>query len=386
MLISCVIEEKLEVKTSQCRYLFHIFITMFLNRAVKIVGRVFEMLTKPKKLQRGDKVATISPSFGGAGEPDLHWRYKQGVERLESVFGLVVVPMPNSLKRADYLYDHPEARAADLMCAFKDPSIKAVIANIGGDDSIRLLPYIDFEVIRDNPKIILGYSDVTISHLFCHKAGLSSFYGPAVLTDFAENVEMFPYTVEMIKRTLFSSEVIGEVKPATEWTSEYLPWEEGETKHQRRSTQVNDGIEVLQGDGVVSGRLFGGSIEALEHAKGTILWPDEEYWNDRILFFETSEEKPEPRLIRSWLRNYAAQGILHRINGIIFGKPQDEAYYEEYKEAITSVMKEQRLDTLPILFNLNFGHTEPKFLLPYGALAEINTKNKSFSILEGGVQ
>src|SRR5699024_9237052 len=119
-------------------------------------------------------------------ESELRWRYEQGVQRLETVFGLHVVSMPRSLKGEDYLYEHPEARAADLMEAFQDDSIKGIIANIGGDDSIRLLPYIDFDVIRNNPKIFMGYSDITISHLFCHKAGLSSFYGPAVLTDFAE--------------------------------------------------------------------------------------------------------------------------------------------------------------------------------------------------------
>ncbi len=164
------------------------------------------MLKKPKKLQPGDKIATVSPSWGGAGEPELRWRYEQGVKRLEDVFGLEVVPMPNSLKGSDYLHENPRARAEDLMTAFKDKSIKGIIANIGGDDSIRLLPYINFDVIRENPKPFMGYSDVTVSHLFCYKAGISSFYGPAILTDFAENVEMDPYTVEMLNRTLFSNE------------------------------------------------------------------------------------------------------------------------------------------------------------------------------------
>uniref|UniRef100_UPI0026ECB3B8 LD-carboxypeptidase n=1 Tax=Sporosarcina ureae TaxID=1571 RepID=UPI0026ECB3B8 len=164
------------------------------------------MLKKPKKLKRGDTVATVSPSWGGAGEPEIKWRYEQGVKRLEEVFGLNVIPMPNSLKGGDYLYENPKARAEDLMTAFSDHTIKAIFANIGGEDSIRLLPYIDFAVIQNNPKIFSGYSDVTISHLFCHKAGISSFYGPAILTDFAENVEMDPYTIEMVNRTLFSNE------------------------------------------------------------------------------------------------------------------------------------------------------------------------------------
>src|SRR5699024_7342219 len=114
-------------------------------------------------------------------------------------------------KGEDFLYEHPQARAEDLMTAFKDKSIKGIIANIGGEESIRLLPYIDFDVIRHNPKIFMGYSDVTVSHFICYKAGISSFYGPAILTDFAENIAMDPYTIEMINRILFSSEVIGDI-------------------------------------------------------------------------------------------------------------------------------------------------------------------------------
>lgn len=343
------------------------------------------MLIKPKKLKRGDKIATVSPSSGGAGDPALRWRYEQGVSRLESVFGLEVIPMPNSLKGSDYLYEYPEARAEDLMTAFADENSKGIIANIGGEDSIRLLPFIDFNVIHNNPKIFMGYSDVTISHLFCLKAGLSSFYGPAILTDFAENVEMDPYTIDMLQRTLFSDDIIGEMKPASEWTSEYLEWDVA-NKNKRRNMQENKGYEVLQGTGIVEGRLIGGCFSVLEFAKGTELWPEREHWQDCILFFETSEDKPNPNLIKYWLRNYAAQGILQTAKGIIFGKPQDEKYYESYKEVILQVMKEYGLEALPILYNMNFGHTEPKFVLPYGALAEINCNEATFSIIESGVE
>lgn len=283
------------------------------------------MLIKPKKLQPGDKVATVSPSWGGAGDPDICWRYEQGVERLERVFGLQVVPMPNSLKGPDYLYKHPEARAEDLMTAFRSPDIKAIFANIGGEDSIRLLPFIDFDVIRNNPKIFMGYSDTTIPHLFCLKAGISSFYGPSILVDFAENIEMHPYTVDKIKRTLFSNAMIGDIEPAKEWTSDHVLWIE-ENKYRKRVMRPNSGYEVLQGSGIVQGRLIGGCIEVLEFAKGTDIWPEDQYWNESILFFETSEEKTEPTYIRYWLRNYAAQGILHKVKGMIFGKPYDEKY------------------------------------------------------------
>ncbi|SDJ83941.1 S66 family peptidase [Sediminibacillus albus] len=343
------------------------------------------MLIKPEKLQAGDRIATVSPSWGGAGDPELRWRYQQGVKRLEEIFGLEVVAMPNSLKGTDYLYNHPEARAEDLHTAFRDKSVKAIVANIGGEDSIRLLPYIDFEVIRANPKIFMGYSDVTISHLFCHKAGVSSFYGPAILTDFAENVEMDSYTVEMVNRTFFSSEPIGKIQPAKQWTSQFVEWTE-ENKQKRRKMQPNGGYEILQGKGTVRGQLIGGCIEVLEFAKQTVLWPEDSYWDNSIIFFETSEEQPEPDFIKYWLRNYAAQGILSKANGIVFGKPKDEKYYQAYKTQITQVMQEYALTDVPILYNMNFGHTEPKFILPYGATAEINCETGSFSIVDSGVQ
>ena len=103
-------------------------------------------------------------------------------------------------------------------------------------------------------------------------------------------------------------------------------------------------------------------------------------------FLKTSEDKPEPNLIKYWLRNYAAQGILQVAKATIFGKPQDEKYYESYKEVIQLVMKEYDLEDLPILYNMNFGHTEPTFVLPYGVIAEINCDKATFSILESGVE
>lgn len=342
------------------------------------------MLIKPQKLQPGDKVATISLSWGGAGDEELRWRYEQGVQRLEQIFGLEVVPTPHSLKGSEFIYENPRARAEDLMNAFKDPSIKAIFSNIGGDDSIRLLPYIDFNVIRNHPKIFIGYSDTTITHLICLKAGISSFYGPAIMVDFAENVEMDAYTIEMVKRSLFSNEPIGEIQQPKEWTSEFLEWLE-KNKEIKRKLQPNHGIEVLQGSGTVQGRLIGGCFSVLEFAKGTEIWPEPAAWENSILFFETSEEKPHPELITYWLRNYAAQGILQKANGLIFAKPQDEAYYEEYKESILTVLKEYQLTDLPVLYNLTFGHTEPKFIVPYGAMAEIDVDKRKFSILENGV-
>ena len=158
-------------------------------------------LKKPSKLKPGDKIALVSLSWGGAGDEDILWRYKQGKERLQKVFGLEAIEMKYTLAGTDYIYNHPEKRAEDLMNAFQDNSIKGIIACIGGIESIRMLPYIDFDIINKNPKVFMGYSDTTTTHLFCYRAGISSIYGPTLLVDFAENVSMSQYTVEHVYYT-----------------------------------------------------------------------------------------------------------------------------------------------------------------------------------------
>lgn len=342
-------------------------------------------LVKPPKLNRGDKVATVSLSWGGAGDSDVIWRYNVGKKRLQEEFGLNVVEMEHTLKGSEYVYKHPEKRAEDLMRAFEDKTIKAVFSCIGGYESVRMLPYIDLDVLRKNPKIFMGYSDTTITHMICYKAGLSSFYGPSILAEFAENMEMFDYTKHWIEKVLFTNECIGPIDSSPVWTSEYLPWEE-KNKDIKRKVQSNTGYEVLQGHGVARGRLLGGCIEVLEMIKGTKIWPSDDEWQNAILFFETSEDKPIPQYVEYWLRNYGSQGILHKINGIIFGKPYDNLYYEEYKKVIHKVVSEElKLFDLPVLYNMNFGHTAPMTVLPYGAKAEIDCDHTTFSITESGV-
>jgi len=342
-------------------------------------------LIKPQKLNPGDKVATVSLSWGGAGDKELLWRYMAGKKRLEEEFGLRVVEMPNTLKGSDYIYAHPEKRASDLMEAFGDKSIKAVFSCIGGDESVRLLPYVNYDIIRENPKIFIGYSDTTVAHMICYKAGLSSFYGPCVLMELAENVEMHDYTRHWLRKVLFASSPIGKIEASPVWTSEYLEWEEKNWLI-RREMKTGTGYELLQGSGAARGRLIGGCIEVLEMLKGTELWPSADSWKDSILFFETSEDKPDPAYFEYWLRNYGSQGIFDIAKGIILGKPYDNKYYEEYKRAVIKVIREElKLSELPILCNMNFGHTSPITILPYGAMAEIDCENKAFSILEPGV-
>lgn len=342
-------------------------------------------LIKPAKLKRGDKIASVSLSWGGAGDRELSWRYEAGKRRLRDEFSLRVVEMENTLKGSAYLYSHPEKRAEDLMQAFSDPEIRGIFSCIGGDESIRLLPYIDFDVIRQNPKVFLGYSDTTVAHFMCLKAGLSSFYGASILGEFAENVQMFDYTKKWIKRTLFETLPLGKLEPAPGWTGERLEWT-ASNMNSTKKLMPNRGHELLQGDGNARGRLIGGCVEVLEMMKGTSLWPESSAFDSAILFLETSEDQPEPAYIEYWLRNYGSMGLLQKLSGLVWAKPYQEKYYNEYKASILKIVRDELgLSRLPILYDLSFGHNQPMFCLPYGAMAEICCADRSFSVLEPGV-
>lgn len=342
-------------------------------------------LIKPQKLTTGDKVACVSLSWGGAGE--LPNRYLQGKRQLQETFGLEVVETTNALRSAQWIYENPKARAEDLMEAFADPSVKAIISNIGGEDSIRTLKYIDIDVIKRNPKIFLGFSDSTITHFLCLKAGLCSFYGTSLLVGFAENGGMHSYQIEDIFRNLFQTEPAGEIKPNLQgWTSERLDWFDERLSSQKRKLNPSNGWNFLQGKSVVEGHLIGGCMEVLEMLKGTDYWGDKSLWENAILFFETSENKTPPELLRQWLRNYATQGILQKAKGIIFGRPYDNQFVNEYNKEIVKVLSEENLTDLPVITEMDFGHTCPTFTIPYGAKASIDPIQKTFKILESGVQ
>lgn len=138
----------------------------------------------PAKLKKGDTIAVLSPSWGGPGLfPHIH---DQGLRVLREEFGLEIKEYPTSRAEADYLYRHPAIRAADVNAAFADPQIKAIIATIGGDDSVRILPYLEPTIIRDNPKILMGYSDITTLLTYCNQLGLVTFNGPSVMAGFSQ--------------------------------------------------------------------------------------------------------------------------------------------------------------------------------------------------------
>lgn len=343
-------------------------------------------MIKPQRLKKGDKVAIVSLSNGMLGEKEIFHKYEIGKKRLEENFGLEVVTMENTLKGIKYLYEHPEKRAEDLMNAFKDKSIKAIICAIGGDDTIRLLPYIDYNVIKENPKIFMGFSDTTANHFMMYKAGLVSYYGPAFIPDFAEYVSMYDYTEKAVKELLFNAPEKYEIKKCEYWTNEHISWCEKNINKGKKKILDPKGYEVLQGKGKVVGKLLGGCIDSFPIYNGTEIWPKLEEWKDKILFLDTSEDKPSEDLLTFYLRNLGAQGILSVAKGIIVGKPQAEEFYEEYKAVYKKILKEFNREDMPVLYNVNFGHSSPIGIIPYGIECELDLDNKKITLLESVVK
>lgn len=339
-------------------------------------------MIKPEKLKKGDKIAIVSLSSGLLGEPNLIHKYEIAKKRLEEEFGLEVQVMPHALKGIKYVYEHPEKRAQDLMESFLDDSIKGIFCAIGGDDSIRILPYIDFDIIQKHPKIFMGYSDSTISHFIMQKAGLVSFYGPSIMCEFGEYVSMFDYTKEMIFHLLFEDCKNLEIKSSEYWSKDFVSWKEENIQLKKALIKEEHGYEVLQGKGKASGALLGGCIDVFSMCVGTKIWPEQSDFKNRILFLETSDNQMSPESLTFALRNLGAQGIFDEVKAILVGKPYMEKYYEEYKDVYKKVLKEFHQENLPVIYNVNIGHAFSTGVLPLGSEIEIDFDLKKITLLE----
>lgn len=341
-------------------------------------------------LKKGDKVAIVSLSSGILGEIYVRHELELGIKRLKD-FGLVPIFMNNSLKGVKYLNEHPESRAEDLKQAFMDKNIKMIITAIGGDDTYRLIPYLmeDSEFInsvKENPKIFSGFSDTTINHFMLNKLGLSTFYGPAFLTDIAElDDEMLDYTKEYFIKYFGDNDVI-EIKPSPIWYENRKSYDQTQLGIPRVSHQETRGFETLNGQGIITGKLYGGCLNSIydiltgeRYNEENIIFekynllPTLEEWKEKILFLETSEEVVHPEKLKLMLLELKRRKILDSVKGIIVGKPMDEIYYDEYKKVYKELFKDSET---PIMYNINFGHAVPRCFLQYNAIATIDCDNK----------
>ena len=286
----------------------------------------------------------------------------------------------------DYVKAHPEKRADDLLLAFHDPEIDMILCAIGGDDTYRLLPYLfDHDELANSvtDKVFLGFSDTTINHLMLHKVGLTTFYGQAFLPDICElSSEMLPYTRKYFEE-LINTENISEICPSDIWYEERKSFGIDQAGKPLIS-HPNSGFELLQGPPVFSGKILGGCIDSIYDmfngdryadmpvlCKKYHLFPDPEDWKGRILLLETSEEKPSPEKYRKALEYLKQTGVFEAVSGLLIGKPMDETYAQEYRLLLTKVI--DRPD-LPIVFNLNVGHSVPRCIIPFGinAFVDVN--------------
>ena len=338
-------------------------------------------------------VGIVSLSSGIIGEEFIQFEVEIGLRRLRE-YGLKVKFMPNALKGIDYIREHPEKRAEDLLQAFRDPEIDMILCANGGDDTFRLLPYLfDHDELREavSQKVFLGFSDTTINHFMLHKVGLNTFYGQSFLTDVCElGPEMLPYSRRYFEE-LISTGGIREIVPSDIWYGErerFTPDQVGKelTSHPDR------GFELLQGPAVFSGKILGGCIDSMyDFFNGELyadmpllcekygLFPALEDWRGRILLLESSEEKMPPEKYRRALEYFKEKGVFDVVSGVLVGKPMDETYVEEYKRHLIDVIGDPRL---PVVCNINIGHAEPRCIIPFGVEAVVDVEKQVIRFLD----
>jgi hypothetical protein len=167
------------------------------------------------------------------------------------------------------------------------------------------------------------------------------------------------------------------------WTIGSWGWADERRNEKKRQHEPSTGLRWLQGSGKHCGRLIGGCLEVIDWLRGTPVWPEPSVWRNSILFLETSEDQPSPTLVTYMLRSLAATGAFNEVQGILYGRPYgDEGSFEVYDDGLLRVLAELKLTSLPVITRMDFGHTDPKFVLPIGVAAEIDCDSKQLWLLE----
>jgi muramoyltetrapeptide carboxypeptidase len=283
----------------------------------------------------------------------------------------------------------PEARkerASDFNDFIRDADVRAILSFIGGNHSNQILNLIDYNSLAKDPKVIMGYSDMTVPLLAINKiCGMITFYGPAILTQFAEYPKPLDYTMKYFKRAVMSVEPAYNIEPSTEWTQEVLDWVKKEDTRPRRM-QKNNGCRSLK-NGKAKGRLLGGCITSLMHLRETKFWPN---FNGSIFFWETPEgndirEGESLENVDAYLADLELSGVFDKISGMLVGRPY--AYSEGQKSEFQSLLSDRlKKYNWPLIMDLDFGHTDPFFTIPIGAMAEIDASRSMLKILDNSVE
>ena len=339
------------------------------------------------------KIGVVSLSSGILGEDFVSHEVRIGIERLKK-YGIEVEFLPNSTKGIEFLKNNPKARAKDLIDAFNDDSIDMILCAIGGDDTYRLLPYL-FEnnelEMAVKQKIFLGFSDTTINHFMLNKVGIKTFYGQAFLPDICElSNEMLSYSKHFFEE-LITYGKIKKILPSDVWYNEREDFSKNGIGISM-AEHPNRGFELLRGSAKFEGKILGGCLESIFDifdntryedsvylCKKYEIFPNLDEWSDKILLLETSEEKPKPELFRKMILKLEEYGIFDVVSGLIIGKPQNEEYYEEYKQILLDEIKNKDLS---IVYNINVGHSTPRCIIPFEVNAKVDIERQIIEFKE----
>ncbi|WP_326779148.1 S66 family peptidase [Streptomyces sp. NBC_01445] len=331
----------------------------------------------PSKPRPGDLVAVLSPSSGLPGALPLP--YELGLSRLQDDFRLKPVEYPTTRKMGST----PEERAADIHAAFADPDIKAVIASIGGDDQMAVLPHLDRTLLRTNPKPFFGYSDNTNLLLFLRNLGIVGYHGGTVMVEFGRPGAMHPMTADSLRAALFTSGEY-ELTAASTYGDVGRPWQDPRTFESEPEMEPAGGWSWHNGDRVVEGISWGGNLEIISWllmADRAVL-PVGAYAGN-VLFLETSEEMPRAEEVYRILRNMGERGLLQQFPALLMGRarswsfenqlgPQEKAHFRrQQKEAVLRAFQQYAPDAM-VVFDVDLGHTDPQLVIPVGGRIRVD--------------
>jgi muramoyltetrapeptide carboxypeptidase len=331
------------------------------------VKRTFRV---PPPIEAGSAVAIVSPSFGAAGR----WphRMERATKYLESL-GLWLKVMPNAARQEGWVSASGADRAADIHSAFEDEEVSVVIASIGGNHSNQLLPHLDFDLIRTHPKWLQGYSDITVLHwALLQHAGIATLHGPAFCLELAEYPEVFAYTDRWLRAAWFREQPLN-FEAARVWTEEFLDFDTKADLSRARRLQPSDGWVTVR-EGNAEGPLIGGCLETIcWHLKGSREWLS---LDGAIFFFETSEEVPSVEHVDAYLTDLENLGVFDEISGLVVGRPR--GYSDDERRELWDVVAERTATSgVPVLANLDIGHTDPMLTLPLGVEAKLDATTQT---------
>jgi len=321
----------------------------------------------PPKLNQGDEIRIIAPSRSNAIISDEIKNFAK--EKLEEMG--YKVSFGKHINESDEFHSSSiESRISDLHDAFEDKNVKCILTTIGGFNSNQLLKYINWDIIKNNPKIFCGYSDITtLNNAIFIKTGLVNYSGPHYST-FGQK-KYFEYIVEYFKKCLEINNSF-DIVPSKFW-SDASWWRDQE----KRSLIKNEGYWILN-EGTAKGTTIGGNLCTFGLLRGTEYFPD---LTDTVIFIE-DDDTGNNSFIVEFDRNLQAlihQPNFNKVKGLIIGRFNIASNFT--KELLLKVIKSKKeLNSIPIIGNVDFGHTDPKITFPIGGTINLLVENNNIKI------